>query len=341
MKKNLIFTLGVMAAATLATTGCGGGRKASAVDENNKVAIRTAVAVEREIPQNVEFTANIEPWQKNYIIPALQGARIRRIYVNVGDKVRKGQLVAEMDRTQYNTVKVQLETAKSDYERIKSVYEAGGVSAQLLQQAEAQYLVSREAFENISRNVELYSPIDGVVTQRPEEEGNLFTSTPILEIMQMNMLKVKVNISEQFYPDVNVGTLAQISVDVYPDESFDGSVCLIYPAIDPNTRTFTAEISIPNADNRLRPGMFARAVINMGDKNAVLIPDVAVQKQSGSNERFIYVVNDGKVERRQVTPGRQVDGMIAIISGLKTGETVATTSFTRLDNGTAVEIINN
>lgn len=340
MKRNLIFTLGVMAAATLVMTGCGG-RRTAAVEENKKITVRTVEAVEQEISQNVEFTANIEPWQKNYIIPALQGARIQRIYVDVGDKVRKGQLVAEMDRTQYNTSKVQLETAKSDYERIKAVYDAGGVSAQVLQQAEAQYLVYREAFANVAKNVELYSPIDGVVTQRPEEEGNLFTSTPILEIMQMNMLKVKVNISEQFYPNVNVGTKAQISVDVYPGETFEGSVCLIYPAIDPNTRTFTAEISIPNADNRLRPGMFARAVINMGYKDAILIPDLAVQRQSGSNERFIYVISNGTAERRAVTPGRQVDGMVDILEGLKAGETVATTSFTRLDNGTAVEIINN
>ncbi len=338
MKKNLIVTLGVMAAATLVMTGCGG-KKAAAVEKDKKVAVKTAVAETEVVPQDVEFTANIEPWQKNYIMPALQGARINRIYVKVGDRVRKGQLLVQMDPTQYNTANVQFETAKSDYERVKRVYEAGGVSAQQLQQAEAQYLVYKETIDNLAKHVNLYSPIDGVVTNKGEDEGNMFTATPILEVMQMDKLKVQVNISEQYYASVIVGTPVAISVDIYPGETFEGRVSLIYPAIDPNTRTFTAEIAIPNASSKLRPGMFARCVINMGDKKAVLIPDVAVQKQVGSNERYVYVINDSVAERRTVEPGRQVGNRIDILSGVQAGETVATTSFSRLGGGTEVDIV--
>ena len=338
MKKNLIFTLGVMAAATLVMTGCGGGKKAAAV-EDKKVAVKTAVAAAEVIPQDVEFTANIEPWQKNYIFPALQGTRINRIYVKVGDRVRKGQMLVEMDPTQYNTAKVQFETAKADYERVKRVYEAGGVSAQQLQQAEAQYLVYKETIDNLAKHVNLYSPIDGVVTNKGEDEGNMFTSIPILEVMQMDKLKVQVNISEQYYASVKVGTAVAISVDIYPGETFEGSVSLIYPAIDPGTRTFTVEITIPNANNKLRPGMFARCSINMGDKEAVMVPDVAVQKQVGSNERYVYVIKNGVAERHTVTPGRQVGDRIDILSGVSANEEVATTSFSRIADGTEVEIV--
>jgi RND family efflux transporter MFP subunit len=336
MKKNLILALGTLALA-LAVSGCAGKKKAT-VQESTKVAVKTEAATGEVVPQDVEFTANIEPWQKNYIVPALQGARIRRIYVEVGDRVRKGQLVAEMDPTQFNQVKVQYETAKADYERIKRVHDAGGVSDQQLQQAEAQYLVYKENYDNVASNVKLTSPIDGIVTQKLEEEGNLFSSNPILEIMQMNKLKVNVNISEQYFRFVKVGTEVRLEVDIFPDETFEGSVSLIYPAIDPATRTFMVEVAIPNTDNKLRPGMFARCVINMGDKNAVMVPDIAVQKQIGTNERYVYVIKGGVAERHTVTVGRLIGSRYDVLSGVAAGDQVAVSSFSRLSDGTQVEI---
>ena len=339
MRKNLIFTLGVMMATMLMAAGCKE-KKTQAIEENPAVGVKVAVASGEIISRDVEFTANIEPWQKNYIVPALQGARINRIYVKVGDRVRRGQLVAEMDPTQYNTARVQLETAEADYNRIKKVYDAGGISEQTLKQAEAQYLIYKEALDNVARNVRLYSPIDGVVTQKGEEEGNLFTSTPILEIMQMDRLKVRISISEQYYTNVSVGTPVSIAVDILPDEMFEGKVSLIYPAIDPATRTFTVEVTIPNSGGRLRPGMFARSEINMGDKEAVMVPDVAVQKQVGSNERYVYVIENGVASRRTVVPGRQIGGMVDLSGSITAGDRVATTSFVRLGDGTKVEITN-
>jgi RND family efflux transporter MFP subunit len=302
------------------------------------VAVKVVEAKGETIARDVEFTASIEPWQKNYIIPALQGARIDRIHVKVGDKVRKGQLVAQMDPTQYITAKIQLETAEADYNRIKTVHEAGGVSAQTLEQTEAAYKVRREQADNLARHVKLYSPIDGVVTAKGEEEGNLFTQTPILELMQINKLKVKVHISEQYYSNVAIGTPVKISVDVFPDETFTGNVSLLYPAIDPATRTFGAEITILNPNHHLRPGMFARCVINMGNKEGVLVPDIAVQKQIGTNERYLYVISDSTAHRRLVTPGLQIGDMVDIEEGLAAGEQVALTSFSRLSDGTAVRV---
>jgi RND family efflux transporter MFP subunit len=338
MRKNLFLAFGLLVIASTAL-GCKE-KKAQTTEETTAVDVKVAVASGETIARNVEFTANIEPWQKNYIVPALQGARINRIYVKVGDRVRRGQLVAEMDPTQYNTARVQFETAEADFNRIKRVFEAGGISEQQLRQAEAAYLVSREAVDNVAKNVRLYSPIDGVVTQKGEEEGNLFTQTPILEIMQMDRLKVRVSISEQYYTNVGVGTPVALSVEILPGETFEGSVSLIYPAIDPATRTFTVEVTIPNPGGRLRPGMFARSVINMGDKQGVMVPDVAVQKQVGSNERFVYVAEGGMARRRVVVPGRQIGSMVDLSEGVKAGEQVITTSFSRISDGTNVEIKN-
>ena len=335
MKRNLVITLGVTMAA-LAMAGCK--PTTTAVAQDTTVEVKTVVAAGQTIAQLVEFTANIEPWQKNNIVPALQGARIDRIHVKVGDRVRKGQLVAEMDPMQYNTARVQAETARTDYERMQKVYQAGGISEQSVKQAESQYMLLKEAMDNVARNVKLYSPIDGVVTQKGEEEGNLFTQTPILEIMQMDRLKVRINISEQYYASVAVGTDVTMTLDIFPGESFPGSVSLIYPAIDPATRTFMVEVTIPNSGGKLRPGMFARSTINMGDKDAVMVPDVAVQKQVGSGERFVYVIDGGTARRTTVVPGRQIDGMIDVSGGVAAGQSVAVTSFSRLVEGAAVKI---
>ena len=333
MKRSLI----LVAAVAMTLTGCKYFKKDVAVEqEEPRVAVKVAVAQGDIITRDVEFTAGIEPWQKNQIIPALQGARINRILVKVGDKVRKGQLVVEMDPTQYIAAKVQMEDAEATHGRLKTVHEAGGVSEQSVQQAETAYKVHRENVNNLARNVKLYSPVDGVVTAKNEEEGNLFTQLPILEIMQINKLKVKVHISEQYYSSVKVGTPVSISVDLFPDETFEGNVSLLYPAIDPQTRTFAAEITIPNANQRLRPGMFARCIINMGNKEGVLVPDVAVQKQIGTNERFVYVISDGIARRRTVVTGQHIGTMMDIAEGLQPGEKVATTSFSRLVDGTAV-----
>ena len=104
-------------------------------------------------------------------------------------------------------------------------------------------------------------------------------------------------------------------------------------------RTFGVEITIPNSKERLRPGMYARATFNMGTRAGVMVDDVAVQKQAGSAERFVYVIKDGVAEFRFVRDGRRVGDKVNIIDGLEAGEQVATTSFIRLTNGKKVEII--
>ena len=121
---------------------------------------------------------------------------------------------------------------------------------------------------------------------------------------------------------------------------FEGKVSRINPALDARTRTFGVEITIPNSKERLRPGMYARATFNMGSRQGVLVDDVAVQKQAGSSERFVYVIKDGVAEFRLIRDGRRVGNKVDIIEGLEPGEQVATTSFVRLTNDAKVEIIN-
>ena len=180
---------------------------------------------------------------------------------------------------------------------------------------------------------------DGVVTARNYESGDLFSAQPILHIMQIDPLKVIANISEQYFPNVKVGMPVELKVDIFPDQTFTGTVSLIYPALDPTTRTFKVEVKVPNARRTLRPGMYARTIFNMGHKEGVMVPDVAVQKQVGTAERFVYVIEgDSVARRRRVDVGRQVGDRVDILSGVGADEAVAVTALSKLYDGAKVEI---
>ncbi|MFI3305257.1 MAG: efflux RND transporter periplasmic adaptor subunit [Rikenellaceae bacterium] len=304
----------------------------------SRVLTRSEAAVSQTIQQSEEFTSEIYAYKENNIIPAAQGVRISTINFEIGDMVKEGEVVATLDPTLYNQQMIALSNLQADYDRLVPVYEAGGISRQTLDQTKASLDVQIEMAEDMRKNIEIRSPISGVVTARNAEAGDLFTSQAILHIAQIDKLKVLVQISEQYYPNVKMGMAVDMTVDIYPDKSFKGEVSLIYPTLDASTRTFTVEVTVPNASKVLRPGMYGRTRFNMGSKSAILVRDVAVQKQFGSAENYVFVDNNGVAERRRVTKGRQVGDQIDILSGLKPGEKVLVTGFSRISDGTPIEV---
>lgn len=336
----------VLIAAAVVMTACGSGEKktetaAGTAVETPRVLTRTATAVKDRVMIREQYTSEVQPYRENDITPAAQGVHIDRILVDVGSRVKKGDLLVTLDPTQYNQQMVTLKNLEADYNRLKPVYEAGGISAQQLDQTLTQLEVQREVVANTKRNIELRSPLTGVVTARNNEAGDLFANAPILHVMQIDPLKVTVNISEEYYPAVKKGMPVDLVVDLYGERTFQGKVSLIYPALDPTTRTFTVEVTVPNGREELRPGMFTRANFNMGEREGVLVPDVAIQKQIGSAERYLYVIKDGVAERRRVVTGRQQGDLVEILSGVEAGEEVAVTALSRLGEGVEVEVQNN
>lgn len=329
----------MLAAWAVLLSGCGGKKGASDVAVDPRVLTRGVVAEETTVRLTEEFTSEIEPYRENDITPAASGVHIDRILVDVGDVVREGQLLVTLDPTQYTQQLVQLKTVEDDYNRLLPVYEVGGISAQQIEQAKAQLDIQREVVANMKKNIEVRSPISGVVTARNYESGDLFSQQPVLHVMQIDLLKVIVNISEQFFPNVKVGMPVTLRVEIFPEREFTGRVSLIYPALDATTRTFKVEVEVPNGDGTLRPGMYARTIFDMGSKQGVMVPDVAVQKQVGSAERYLYViVGDSVAERRSVEVGRQVGDRVDILQGVQAGEQVAVTALSKLYDGAPVEV---
>ncbi len=347
MKRIVILTLAT-SLVTLSLTSCDSKTKstaAAAATEQSSVLTKVAPVEQVEVAETVDFTTTLLPFKKTFVTPQMS-LRIDEILVEVGDHVKKDQLVATLDNNQFNQSSVQLKNAEQNLARMKSVFEAGGVSRSQIDELETSVTVLRETVANLERNIELRSPIDGVVTGRYNEAGDLFAMAGnadggmgVLQVMQIDKLKAVVAISEKYYPQVYKGMKVEVTADVYPDKVFEGEVNIVYPAINSATHTFNVEVIVPNAKEILRPGMFARTQFNMGNRLSLTVPDVAVQKQMGVADRYVYVIKDGVAERRVVTVGRQVGARVEILSGVEAGEEVAVTALSKIKNGTSVEIV--
>ena len=198
---------------------------------------------------------------------------------------------------------------------------------------------ARRQYDNQLENTFLVSPISGVVTERNYDAGDMTAQLPILTIEQIQPVKVLINVSENEFTKVHKGMKVDVYLDVYGDERFEGVVELIHPTIDAATRTFTVEVNIANRDERVRPGMFARVVMNFGTENRVVVPDRAIVKQTGSGEKYVYVYSDGKVSFNNVKVGQRLSDTYELISGVENGAEVVISGQSRLANGMEVNVI--
>ena len=337
MKKEHL--IGMLAACSaLLFVACSGEKENTEQAEEETVQlVKVARVTEQAVPQVVSYTATIEPYKRNLISSSLPN-RIKKIYVEVGDHVKAGQKLVDLDRANLAQQKLQLDNLELEYNRVKELFAVGGASQQQVDQMRTQYETAKTSYENLDENTVLVSPTNGVVTARNYDNGDLATGA-ILTVMQIQPVKVEVNISESDFTKVKQGMPVDVNVEVYGDEVFKGKVSLIHPTIDPATRTFVTEINIPNGDNRIRPGMFARVNIDFGNVNRVVVPDQAVVKRSGSGDRFVYVYKDGKVSFNQVQLGRHMDTSYELISGVENGSEVVIAGQSRLKDGAPVKLV--
>lgn len=340
--KTIFRTMSVVAAVALAA-GCGSSNSKTAeqttVTEEVVPTVSVAQVSLREVPQEATYTSTIQAFVKNNIAPQTAG-RISRILVDVGDFVKKGQVVAEMDQTQLAQVELQLRNNETEFNRLKELYEVGGLSKSDLDAIEMAYKVSKTQYENLKENATLVSPINGVITARNYDAGDMYAmSAPIYTVEQIVPVKLLVGISETDYSKVKKGDSVEITADAIPDKTFYGKIRKIYPTVDPATRTFTVEVVVDNNYSTLRPGMFARATVNFGTNNSIVIPDVAVVKQQGSGERFVYILNDdGTVTYQKVVLGRRMGTEYEVLEGIADGAKVVVGGQIRLKDGIKVEM---
>jgi RND family efflux transporter MFP subunit len=338
MKKNFPFRLLPFALASL-LVACGGSNKQEETKET-KVKVRTTIARLQQIERVSTYTATVEADVVNQITPAIPG-RIEKILVEVGDRVQKGQLLVQMDSSNLRQQNTQLDNLERDYVRYIELLKAGGMAQQQVDQLKTQIDVLKTAINNINDNTRLLSPISGTVTARNYDNGDVFGQKAILTVQQLNPVKALINVSETYFTKVQTGMPVKIKLEVYGDETFDGKVTLVYPTIDAASHTFGAEVTINNRDMKVRPGMYARVFVNFGTDESIVVPDRAVIKQSGANDKYVVTVESGIARYHKVELGQRIGDLYEILSGIKAGDTVVTDGQTRLVDGMEVEIIVN
>jgi membrane fusion protein, multidrug efflux system len=313
-------------------------------EETTAVLVRTDEISMHTIENNLDFTGVVQPFEEAHIAPAVP-ARINRILVDVGDKVSKGQLLVEMDNTQLFQAQVQLDNLKTELQRLDTLLQAGAVTQQAYDQMKTQYEVAKSNIENLGTHTQVRSTLNGVITGRYFSDGEMFSGTPgpagkpaIVSINQIRPVKVMVGVSERFLPQVKIGQKAEVRVDMFSERIFEGRVNKIFPTIDRASGTFRVEIVIENQDEALRPGMFTRVALNLGEQQVLLVPALAVMKQTGSNERFVFVVENDMARRITVQTGRNFDENLEILSGLQPGQKLVVTGQHNLIEGTEVVV---
>lgn len=336
---NTAYKFAAVAAALLALASCSSSEKDSAKAEVEELPIVTVdVAHRMEVPQKKVYTANVEADNLNNIAPASPN-HIKKITVDVGDRVRAGEALVELDRANIDQLRINLEQLEREYNRAVKLFEIGGGTQQSVDQLKAQLDASRTQYDNMLENTVLVSPINGVVTARNYDPGDMTGSAPVLSLGQLSpVVKVIINISENDLALVKQGMPVEITFDAFPAESFSGRIQRVYPTVDPATRTFSVEVQIANPGERIKPGMFARVSIDLGAQQNVVVPDRAVVKQSGSGNKYVYVLSDGRVSYRKVTLGQRFDTTYELLDGIEDGDTVVITGQTRLADGVAVEV---
>jgi len=317
-------------------------------NERDTIPVKTMTLARTRISRTIDYTATILPFEEVNMAPSTPG-RVDKIYVEVGDRIKKGDDLFLMDRTQLYQMELQLSNLAKDLSRLDTLLRSGSTKQQQYDQLKTQYDVTKTNVDFMKQNTLMKAPFDGIVTGKYFEDGEMYSGAPttttgrsaVVTVMQINPLKVNVSISEQYYPLIRKGMNAVIVADVYKDEKFTGKVFRIAPTINSASRSFNVELELGNRNEMLKPGMFVRVSMDLGEVETFVVPANTVMVQEGTNTRYVFVNRNNVAERIEVLLGKRFDDQLEIISSdIKEGDMLVTEGQARLINGDRTELVN-
>ncbi len=343
---NRYLKIATVVLATLSLVACGGkgGDNAATTTKKEAEKVKVQVLQSERIAKSLELSSTLEGYETMNIAPSVTG-HIEHIYVEVGSRVQKGSMLVRMDQTQLNTTRINLASTKTELDRVTALKASGSVSEQVYDQTKAGYdqLVESERF--LDQNTFVKAQFAGVISAKNYEDGEMYAGQPILTLTQISRLKAIINIPETYFPLVRQGMKVDIASDIYPDQTFPATIEIVYPTIDPASHTFQAKLNIPNSAEKIRPGMYVRATLAIGEIDAIVVPYQSVLKLTGSNDRYVFVADGNTARRVAVTMGQRFDDRIEIIpvepGAIKAGDRLVVTGQARLVDGDNLEIVEN
>ena len=337
MKRNLTL---IALIATALMSSCGSSQKTedAVVMQTEKPKVKIAKTNTEAVAQLEEYATTVEAEVKNNIIPN-SPLRIAKILVEVGDYVTKGQQLVQLDASSLDQLKLQFDNQMTNFKRIEELYKIGGTSKSEYDNMKTQLDVAKKNLDNRLENTILVSPIDGVISARNYDDGDMYGGQAILVVEQIKPVKMKINISESYFAKTNKNLDVTLKFEAYGDEEFKGKIDIIYPTISAASHTFPVEIKMANENMKIRPGMYGKAVVNFGTKEHVVVPDQAVIKQAGSGDYFVYTYENGKVYYNKVELGRRLGNRYEVLAGVVPGSQVVIAGKEGLANEIEVEVI--
>lgn len=316
-----------------------GANKDAQQDEERVEIVKVSPLVKQKVSREIELSTTLQGYETMKIAPSVTGT-IEHIYVEVGSRVNPGDLLVRMDQSQLNTTKLAFTNTGIEFERVKSLRETGTISQQAYDQAKLAYDQTKENLDFLTANTFVKASFRGVVSAKNYEDGELYNGTPILELTQIHQLKALISIPESYIPNIREGMELTVASDVYPNQEFKAVIEIVYPTIDPNTHTFQVKLKMTNNDNKLRPGMYVRTTLKLGEVDGIMVPYQAVLKLTGSNERYVFINDGGVAKRVRVTMGKRFNELIEIFSDeLKEGDELVTVGQAKLIDGIKLNVV--
>ena len=308
------------------------------------ISVRIAPVKKEAVDLNFSANGTFEPKQELDFLSENAG-RVTKIYVDEGDRVSKGQVLAHIDaeiiNTDRETAQATLENAIRDEARYASSFKTGGVTQQQLDQVKLATKNARLRLQSSARKVSdanIKSPINGIVNKRYIEVGAFVTAqgTQLFELVDVSKLKLKVNVNEGQVANLNVGDRVQIKSNVFPADNFSGKITFIAAKADA-TLNFPIDIEVENNHkNTIKAGMYGTAIFKFpAQAPTITIPRGSFVGSVSSNQIFV-LENGNKAKIRKVIAGRIINDQVEIIEGLKEGETVIISGQINLVDGSDV-----
>ena len=349
-----------------------------AAAETSQGAPRVELVSPKEMKQDrpLQLPGITEALEDTVVYPRVAGY-VRRWLVDIGDLVKEGQLLAEIDTPELDA---QLEQARADLvqseasvlraqtsatlstteqKRYETLTPAGVTSGQELEQRrtqagvdDASVKVAKASAASMQANVNrlvrtkafarAVAPFSGTVTARMIERGALVSAdskTPMFRVAALDPIRIFVQVPQDVAPSIRTGTRADVKVREFPTRTFEGTISRSAGALDESTRTMNTEIRVPNMQHELMPGMYVNAVLSLAVPHRVLeIPSTALYI-GGEGVRVAVVGQDNKVELRKITIERDNGNSIEISTGLTAEDHIVKIANAALVNGSTVEII--
>lgn len=322
------------------------------------------VEVVEVVPKPISYTlsavGSLKTPEHVTISPKKAGI-IEKIMVREGERVRKGQLLVQLDEVD---ARLQVERAEARVQEAEASLEAHRIVLVRYQKLLEGKVIPQQTYEDIALKVKLdetrlslartelslarqnlqdhriISPIDGIINLKIASIGehvNVAPKDEILTLVQMDPLELEFYIPENWAGRVRQGSQIQFSVKAFSGETYSATLHFISPTADPTTRNVKMKAMAPNPHHRLKPGFFAEVTLTGGSNpNGIAVPESALFSQEGKH--FIFAVKDGVALRREVETGTRFDGKVEVVKGIQRGERVVTAGHEQLTEGVKVKI---